>query len=58
MTGWRIGYALGNKEIIALSKYASQANGNPTGVSQHAVIAAYNEETNEVEDMRQSLKND
>lgn len=57
MTGWRIGYALGNKEIIgALSKYASQANGNPTGVSQHAVIAAYNEETNEVEDMRQSFE--
>src|SRR5699024_4931535 len=39
-----------------LSKYASQANGNPTGVSQHAVIAAYNEETNEVEDMRQSFE--
>lgn len=57
MTGWRIGYALGNKEVIsALTKYASQANGNPTGVSQHAVIAAYNNETNEVEEMRQSFE--
>lgn len=57
MTGWRIGYALGNKEVIsALTKYASQANGNPAGVSQHAVIAAYNNETNEVEEMRQSFE--
>lgn len=57
MTGWRIGYALGNKEVIsALTKYASQANGNPTGVSQHAAIAAYNNETNEVEEMRKSFE--
>lgn len=57
MTGWRIGHAVGNREIIsAVSKYASQANGNPTGVSQHATIAAYNEETDEVEKMRQSFE--
>lgn len=53
MTGWRIGYALGNKEIIAaLSKFSSQSNGNPTGISQYATIAAYNDETGEVEEMR------
>src|SRR5690625_294210 len=57
MTGWRIGYALGNKEVIsALTKYASQANGNPRHTSEHAVIAAYNNETNEVEEMRQSFE--
>ena len=53
MTGWRIGYALGNKEVIAaLGKFSSQANGNPTGISQYATIAAYNEESGEVEKMR------
>lgn len=53
MTGWRIGYALGNKEVIAaLGKFSSQANGNPTGISQYATIAAYNEESGEVEEMR------
>lgn len=57
MTGWRIGYAVGDKEVIAaMTKHASQSTGNPTGVSQHAAIAAYNDETNEVEEMRQSFE--
>ena len=57
MTGWRIGYALGNKEVIAaMTKHASQATGNPTGVSQYAAIAAYRDEENEVEEMRQSFE--
>lgn len=54
MTGWRLGHALGDKKVMkALSKFASQTSGNPTGVTQHAAIAAYNNEVNEVEDMRQ-----
>lgn len=58
MTGWRIGHVVGDKEVIAaMTKYASQANGNPTGVSQHAAVAAYNKETDEVENMRQSFEN-
>lgn len=58
MTGWRIGYALGNKEVMAaMNKYASQATGNPAGVSQYAAIAALNEETDEVEEMRESFEN-
>ncbi len=57
MTGWRIGYALGNKEVMkALAKYASQANGNPAAVSQYAAIAAYKEEADEVEKMVQSFE--
>lgn len=57
MTGWRIGYALGNKEVIAaLGKHAGQSNGNPAGISQYATITAYNEEENEVEEMRQSFE--
>ena len=57
MTGWRIGYAIGNKKVIdALSKHSSQSTGNPAGVSQHAAIAAYNDEENEIEEMRQSFE--
>lgn len=57
MTGWRIGFAVGNKEVMnALSKYASQASGNPTGISQHAAIAAYKDEHDEVIKMRQSFE--
>lgn len=57
MTGWRIGYALGNQEVIAaLTKHASQSTGNPTGISQYAAMTAYNEETDEVENMRQSFE--
>jgi len=57
MTGWRIGYALGNKEVIsAMTKHAGQSTSNPAGISQYAAITAYNEETNEVEEMRQSFE--
>lgn len=50
MTGWRLGYALGNSKIVAaLSKYNSQAHGNPAAVSQYAVLAAYKNENNEIE---------
>lgn len=54
MTGWRLGHALGDKKVMkALSKFASQTSGNPTGITQYAAIAAYNNEGNEVEEMRQ-----
>ena len=57
MTGWRIGYALGNDKVIrAMTKHASQATGNPVGVSQYAAIAAYNDEKNETEEMRLSFE--
>ena len=57
MTGWRIGYTVGNKKVIdALSKHSSQSTGNPAGVSQYAAIAAYNDEENEIEEMRQSFE--
>lgn len=58
MTGWRIGYAVGNLKLInALSKYASHASGNPVGISQHAAIVAYQNEEDEVEQMVQSFEN-
>lgn len=42
MTGWRIGYAAGPKEVIkAMSSYVSHATSNPTSISQYAALAAY-----------------
>jgi aspartate aminotransferase len=41
MTGWRIGWATGPKEIIqAMSDYQSQATGAPNSISQYALGAA------------------
>ncbi len=41
MTGWRIGYAGGPKELIrAISKIQSQSTSNPSSVSQAAALAA------------------
>jgi aspartate aminotransferase len=41
MTGWRIGFAAGKKEIIkAMSNIQSQSTSNPTSISQKAALAA------------------
>lgn len=41
MTGWRIGYTAGPKEIIsAMSNIQSQSTSNPTSISQYAALAA------------------
>ena len=43
MTGWRIGFAAGNKEVIqAMSNIQSQSTSNPASISQKAAIAALN----------------
>ena len=41
MTGWRIGYAAGPKDIItAMGHVQSQSTSNPTSISQKAAVAA------------------
>ena len=41
MTGWRIGYAAGPKNIIAaMGAHQSHATSNPNSVAQHAALAA------------------
>ncbi len=41
MTGWRIGYALGPKEIItAMDTVQGQSTSNPTSIAQKAAVAA------------------
>lgn len=43
MTGWRIGYAAGPKDLIkAMAKVQSQSTSNPSSVSQAAAVEALN----------------
>lgn len=43
MTGWRIGYAAGPKEIIqAMTNIQSQSTSNPSSISQWAAVEALN----------------
>lgn len=49
MTGWRIGYAAGPKEIIKLmSSIQSHTTSNPTSISQYAALEALNGPQNEL----------
>jgi aspartate aminotransferase len=53
MTGWRIGYAAGDKQIIkAMTNLASHSTSNPTSIAQYAAIEAYNGDQSVVEEMR------
>ena len=57
MTGWRIGFAIGNKEIIAaMAKITSQSTSNPTAASQYAALEALTGEQDSVEIMRQAFE--
>lgn len=41
MTGWRIGYAAGPKEVVkAMTSIQSQSTSNPTSIAQKAAVAA------------------
>ena len=43
MTGWRIGYACGPKELMgAITKMQSQSTSNPTSIAQKAAVEALN----------------
>ncbi|MEK4126512.1 pyridoxal phosphate-dependent aminotransferase [Anoxybacillus sp. FSL W8-0382] len=57
MTGWRIGYAAGDAEIIgAMTDLASHSTSNPTSIAQYAAIAAYSGPQEPVEQMRQAFE--
>ncbi|WP_042475161.1 pyridoxal phosphate-dependent aminotransferase [Bacillus ndiopicus] len=57
MTGWRIGYAAGNAEIInAMTDLASHSTSNATTTAQYAAIEAYNGPQDAVEEMRQAFE--
>ena len=57
MTGWRIGYAAGPKEIIkAMAKIQSQSTSNPTSISQAAAVEALNGTQNFIKVRANSFK--
>jgi aspartate aminotransferase len=57
MTGWRIGYAAGPKEIIdAMSTIQSQSTSNPTSFAMKATVEALRGDQVGVETMRQEFE--
>jgi len=57
MTGWRVGYAVGDPEIIAaMSKLTGQTTSNLTSVSQYAAIEALTGPQDSVDIMRQAFE--
>ena len=57
MTGWRIGYAAGNKAVIkAMTNLASHSTSNPTTTAQYAAIEAYTGPQDQVEVMRNAFE--
>jgi len=57
MTGWRIGYAAGPKEIIkAISKIQSQSTSNPSSISQAAAVEALNGSQDFIQERSEAFK--
>lgn len=57
MTGWRIGYAVGNETIIkAMTNLASHSTSNPTSIAQFAAIAAYKGSDEAVVEMKKAFE--
>ena len=57
MTGWRIGYAAGPKDIIkAIAKIQSQSTTNPSSISQAAAVEALNGVQNFIKDRAKSFQ--
>ena len=57
MTGWRIGYAAGPKELVkAASNLQSQSTSNPCSISQDAAVRALKDCEEEVEEMRLAFR--
>lgn len=55
MTGWRIGYAVGDAEIIkAMSNIQSHATSNPNSIAQYAATEALNGDQSFIEDMKKT----
>lgn len=56
MTGWRIGYAAGPKDLIKImTNIQSQSTSNPTSISQKAAVVALNGPQDFIEIMRREF---
>ena len=57
MTGWRIGYAAGPKEVIAaIRKIQSQSTSNPSSISQAAAVEALNGQQDFIKDRAEAFR--
>ena len=57
MTGWRLGYAAAEKDIVAaMSKIQDQSTSNPCSITQAAGVEALNGPQDSVETMRQAFQ--
>jgi aspartate aminotransferase len=57
MTGWRIGYAAGNEQLIeAMCTIQSQSTSNPTSISQYAALAALTGDQSFIAQMNKEFK--
>lgn len=57
MTGWRLGYAAGPKEIIsAMAKIQSHSTSNASSISQMAALEALTSDTETIEKMRKEFE--
>jgi len=57
MTGWRIGFAAGPKELIqAMTDLSSHSTSNPTSIAQYGAIAAFSGTHEPVEEMKKAFK--
>ncbi|QHE52490.1 pyridoxal phosphate-dependent aminotransferase [Pontibacillus sp. HMF3514] len=56
MTGWRIGYAIGDEKLIkAMTNLASHSTSNPTTIAQYAALSAYTSSQDAVEEMKNAF---
>lgn len=57
MTGWRIGYAAGNADVIqAMTGLSSHSTSNPTSIAQYAALAALTGSQEPVYEMKKAFK--
>ena len=57
MTGWRIGYAVGPKELITKAALVqSQTTSNASSISQYAALVALNSDNTFIHDLLPTLK--
>jgi len=56
MTGWRIGYAVANEDLIkSMGKFQSQVTSNPTSIAQKAALEALSGDQTEVKNRLQAF---
>lgn len=57
MTGWRIGYAIGDKQVISkMIELSSHSTSNPAGPSQYAALAAISGDQKFVTELRETFE--